>query len=273
MGLQILFWLFVAVDAAAIGLVFVLGLAAAGPSRTDPVAVVVATLVVPGALLAGAIALFLRSPSPALRVLACVVAAAPLGVLAGARLLAGWQAQANPGGIHGETPLTRALRELPGDPTAVERMRELLAAGADPDRPGEELPLVLAIRAARAIGDVPVRMLLDAGADPNAVDAFGTPAFFHATGAVADPALMQLLLDRGARPEATARDGRSAAWSAVNTRNWEVARRLVERGAPVSGRSPMGLSLLDTLEAHVRVHGDAEDLAPLLAAVRARSGG
>lgn len=271
MLLKVLFWLFVAIDLAALGLFFVLGLAAAGPSKTSPLAVVLVMLVVPGCLLTAAIALFLKSPSPALRLLACLVVGAPFGYLAIQSVLSQQALLANPGGIWGETPLTRALGELEKDPTALERVRSLLAGGADPNAEGDMLPLALAIYAAPKVGDEPLRLLLDAGADPNRRNQFGRPAFFAATGTAATTALVELLLARGVDLQVLGPDGRSAAWSAVDTRNWPVALLLVERGAPVSGRSPMHYRMLDVLESEVRDRPPTDELRRLLALVRART--
>ncbi|MBL8751432.1 MAG: hypothetical protein JNK78_19915 [Planctomycetes bacterium] len=270
MLLKALFWLFVAIDAAGLGFLFVLGLAAAGPSKTHPLAVVFALFLVPGLLLAGAIALHLRSPSAGLRLVAFLVVSAPTAVLAIGRLAALVAVATNPGGVWGETPLTRALRELPQDPTRMATVRSLLANGADPNQAGEDLPLVLAIRAARTVGDEALRLLLDGGADPNQRDEFGSPAFFSAIGVTVGPAVLGLLLERGADAAATGRDGRSAAWMATNVEAWNTARMLVDRGAGVGGRSPMGLTLVDTLEDRVRTRGDGNGLRELLVVVRAK---
>ncbi|MCU0864455.1 MAG: hypothetical protein MUC36_11715 [Planctomycetes bacterium] len=255
MLLKLLFWLFVALDAAAIGLVFVLGLAAAGSSRTQPLAVTLMLLVVPGAMLAAAIWLHQRTASPWLRLLAFALVSAPAAALVIGRLAAEFSASSNPGGIWGETELTRALRELEKDPGQLATVRTLLAGGADPNEPGEQLPLVLAIYAVRHVGQEPLRLLLDRGADPNRQDQFGRPCWFAATGITVDLAVLQLLLDRGADPQARSRDGHGGAWGAVACDNWAAARLLVQRGCPVDGRSPMGTPLQEKLEGYVRQGG------------------
>lgn len=259
MLLKVLFWLFVAVDVAALGLMFVLGLAAAGPSKTSPLAVVFAMLVVPGVLLGGAILLHLRAQSGLLQLLAFLLVSAPAAFLAISRMVAEVAVQANPGGIWGETKLTRALRELEKDPLQLANVRTLLAAGADPNEKGEEMPLVLAIHAARHVGKEPLTLLLDRGADPNRPDDFGRPCWFAATGITVDLAVLQLLLDRGADVQARARDGRGGTWSAVGCDNWPAARLLIQRGGDVDGRSPMGLPLRETLEGYVRQGGPRAD--------------
>lgn len=268
---KILFWAFVAVDVVGIGLFFVLGLAAAGSTKDSPLAVLGAMVVLPGVLLVGAIWVYHRADSTLLRILAYLLVSAPIMTLVIGRVVAETWRRANPNAVWGETGLTRTLRELETDPSRLQTLRELLAAGADPNEAGEDLPLVLAIRLVRKVGDEPLRLLLDAGADPNQVDDFGRPAFFGACGSADDVALMRMLLDRGADPERTGRDGTSAVWGAVNTRNWAVARLLVDRGAGVQGISPMGLPLVAVLEGEERTLGGGGGLAELIAAVRARS--
>lgn len=271
MLLKALFWLFVMVDVVALGFLFVLGLAAAGSSKTNPIAVMFAMLVLPGLALAGCIALYLTSQSPVLRAIAFALVGAPIGVIALGRIVALYQA-ANwtPGSILGETPLTRALRELPEDPSRLADIRTLLLNGADVNRTGEDLPIVLAIRACRTSGDAALRMVLDAGADSNAMTDWGDPAWFSAAAATMDVAVMRLLLDRGANVSALARDGRGAVWSACNTQNWPVALLLLERGAPIGGISPMGMPLVATLEGEAREHPEDEGLHQVLTAARAR---
>jgi hypothetical protein len=272
--LRAVFWLFVAIDAIGIGLWFVLGLAAAGSAKTHPLAVAATLLVLPGAVIAGAIALFTMTQATAWRALAMLVVCAPALVLAGGRITAEIAAR-HQVGLAGSTPLTRALRALESDPAALPALREALAL---PDARGElargeELPLVLAIRAGRTAGPEPLRLLLDAGADPNAIDAFGSPAWFAATGITVDPALLELLLARGADANALGRDGRGGVWRAVDARNWRAATSLLRRGAPTSGRSPMGRSLRETLELTTQQGGDQREAAAVLAAVIAQERG
>lgn len=269
MLLKVLFWLFVALDAVGLGLWCLLGLAAAGPSKTQPAAVVLLLLVVPGLVLAGAVALFLQTQSVGWRVLALLVVSGPTVGLAVARLVAEVAVRQLGPGLPGSTPLTRALRELARDPAQLATVRKLLDEGAAVAA-GETLPLVLAIYAARRVGREPVQWLLAAGADANAKDEFGRPAFFAATASDLDVQVLELLLDHGADPQARGRDGRSSVWDAVNTRNWPAALLLLRRGAAVDGRSPMGLSLRDTLEGELRVHGGSGGASEVLAAVRAR---
>lgn len=271
MLLKVLFWLFVALDVAGLGLMFVLGLAAAGPSKTSPLAVVFAMLVVPGVLLGGAILLHLRAQSGLLQLLAFVLVSAPAAFLAISRIVAEFAVPANPGSIWGETKLTRALRELEKDPLQLATVRTLLAEGADPNEAGEEMPLVLAIYAARHVGQEPTKLLLDRGADPNRPDQFGRPCWFAATGGSADLGLLTMLFERGADAKALSRDGKSGVWGAVACDNWPAAILLVQRGSPTDGISPMGLPMEEMLEGYVRQEGPrSAGAAEVLAAIRKR---
>jgi hypothetical protein len=268
--LKALFWLLVALDALGIGLWFLLGLAAAGPSKTHPLSVVFFLLLLPGTVLTGAVLLWMRGPAEWMRVVALVLVGAPLIALALSSLSAGAWLQRNPGGIYGETKLTRALRELDSDPQQMETVRRLLREGADPNEEGDMLPLMQAIYMAGRVGDEPLRLLLDAGADPNRKDQFGSPAWFAATGATVDPAVMTLLIERGADMQATGNRECGGVWGAWNTRNLRVALLLVERGATLGGISPMGLDFVATLEAEARQRGSDAEISELLAAVRRR---
>ena len=271
MLLKVLFWLFVALDVGALGLLFVLGLAAAGPSKTSPLAVVFAMLVVPGALLAGAIFLHVRTQSALLHLLAFVIVSAPVSVLVIGRIVGEFAARSNPGGIWGESKLTRALRDLEQDPLQLATVRQLLAEGADPNEMGEDMPLVLAIYAAQHVGQEPVKLLLDRGADPNRQDQFGRPCWFAATARSVDLGVLKLLLDRGADAKVLGRDGKSGVWNALACENWPAALLLVERGSPTDGISPMGLPMVAMLEGYVRDGSSrGAGAAEVLAAIQKR---
>ena len=79
--LKILFWLFVAVDLVVLVIFGLLGLAAARPSHTNPFAAILIPFVLPGAILCGAVWLFLHSHTTAGRLLALGVAALPFLVV------------------------------------------------------------------------------------------------------------------------------------------------------------------------------------------------
>lgn len=310
--MKILFWLIVAIDAVAVAIGGLLGLAAAGPSRTNPIIALLIPFFVPGAILLGAVLLFLRAQSTFPRLLAFGIAALPVLVVVGGRLMVEWElrkyedatgtvrefrsealrqieaaierddaaavAAAAPGadlntpGISGATVLVLALRHL-REPRQLDVVRALLAAGADPNATGAEPPLQPAIGDSRTAGIEVVKLLLDAGANPNARTEGGEPVFFIGGGAGIDVEVMRLLLDRGADVKLRDRDGRSAAHTAVLTQNWKVLRLLVERGAPWRDqKGGDGVPLLAYLEAEAN-KGTGDGLGEVLALLRAADPG
>ena len=179
-----IFWGLVVLDLAGVLLWFTLGLAAAGSAGTSPVRVVLLLLVLPLLLLGLVTLLYLRGGAPEWRLLAVLLAAAPLVTLASLRLVAQVQfrgamnaegemtffrdgphrelAEAiarndtaqvatlaatidlNRGGLSGMTPLMLAMRQLRRTPDQQEVLRTLLQAGADPNL-GAQSELPLAI--------------------------------------------------------------------------------------------------------------------------------
>ena len=140
----------------------------------------------------------------------------------------------------GETALMTAARAGPAD-----AVRVLLAAGADPDRRdevgGQTAPMWAAARNnARA-----VRVLAEAGADLD-VRTAGEPrpsrSYFRAAEPTGFTALLfavrsgaidatLALLDAGADVNDTLSDGQSALLVAAANAHWELASRLLDRGA------------------------------------------
>lgn len=168
-------------------------------------------------------------------------------------------------GLGGMTLLALAMRQLRSAPDRIEPVRALLAAGANPNQAAQsELPLGVALQVEARTGPAVVEMLLDAGADPNREDEFGTPVFFTATGVSASAETLALLLSRGADPDRQARNGQTALISAALTHNWAAARVLLAHGAnPDLGRTLSQQSFREVVLAQVSVQDSN------LAAVRA----
>jgi hypothetical protein len=307
--LKLLFWLVALVDAAALGLMFLLGLAAAGPSKTSPIPVVFFFLL-PAVLLLGAVVLFLRAQSGGMRVTAFLLAASPLLFVAAQMANTAWTfqqyrteaggrryfrpgasqeiedaiaandaaavgkalaagANVNEKGRDGGTLLQAALRQLRQTPERLEVLRALVRAGADPNAGSGELPLTMAIQTSRKTGAEPVRLLLEAGANPNARTEFGEPVFFSGSGSTVPLEVLTLLLDKGADLQATGRSGNNALGVAAAAQNWKALMILLERGAdPQLVKTPMGQSLLEKLEADLRVYGDKGGLAEAIARLK-----
>lgn len=271
MILKVLFWLVVLVDLGALGLMFLLGLAAAGPSKTSPISVVF-FFGVPALLLLGAVALFLKTQSGGLRFLAFLLAASPMIFIGVQMAQTAWEfssyqvsngqlnffrsgdakeieaaigrndaatvrallakgANVNEKGRENTTLLQVALRQLRKTPGELEALRALVAAGADPNAGTGELPLTLAIQASGKSGAEPVKLLLDKGANPNAMTEFGEPVWFAGTGVTAPAEVLMMLLDKGADVKATNRAGNNVLATAAATQNWKALLLLLQRGA------------------------------------------
>jgi len=290
--LKLVFWGLAALDLLGILLLFVLGLAAAGSSRTSPLQVTLFLLVLPCIPLAAAVVVFLRSSSPMGRVVALLLVAAPLAVLVSTKAIADVQLRANSNergeltffragpmreiaeaiarndsrtvaslvstvdvnktGLSDMTLLLLAARQLRQTPEQHEVLRVLLAARADPNKGAQyELPLAIAIQQSGKAGLEPVKLLLDAGANPNLKTSFGEPVWFAAIGRSSTLETLALLLDRGADVNALTPNESTALFTAANVRNWQAALLLLQRGADWRrGRSVNGVSFKELIDSY-----------------------
>lgn len=264
---RLLFIVFIGLDAAALGLFFLLGLAAARPSHT-PMLQVVGFFGLPALLLAGLVLLHLRGPWPWSRAVATGVAALPVLLVLGSVLVTqgvAWHlglpadnwGQPDPATqqrlddairardaatvaniavdpksrFNGGAALVLALRQLEQHPADLGPLRALVQAGVNPNASGgPEAPLAAAISASRHAGAEPVHLLLNAGADPNFRHG-SQPAWFAALSTRTDPAVLAALLDKGADLRAVDMAGSGAVYWAAYHQNWAAAVLLIERGA------------------------------------------
>jgi ankyrin repeat protein len=129
------------------------------------------------------------------------------------------------------------------------KVRELLAAGADPDARDEDgrTPLSSAVLGG-SIGLV--GLLVESGADVNARDRHGFSAL-HFAAQENLPEMVRVLLARGADPNAQDEDGSSVLWRAVFSVSApgpnDVVRSLLDAGANPdvannAGESPRALA-------------------------------
>lgn len=97
---------------------------------------------------------------------------------------------------------------------------------------------------AAALGSLEsMRLLLDAGADPNAANDFAATPLMWCAG---DAAKVRLLLSKGARVDARSKLGRTALLvAAAYDGATEAARLLIEKGAEVNARDNSGMSVLE----------------------------
>jgi len=158
----------------------------------------------------------------------------------------------NKTGLSGMTLLVLAMRQLRETPEQHTVLRLLLDAGADPNKSAQyEAPLSIALEVDSKTGSEPVKLLLARGANPNLVDSFGDPVWFLATGRSANTETLGLLLDRGANMNAVSRQGHTALFSAATTGNWKAALLLLQRGADWKlGRSVNGLPFENLIDSY-----------------------
>ena len=269
--MKIAFWGLVALDLLGIGLLFLLGLAAAGSSRTNPVQVALYLLVLPCLALAVAVVMFLRAGSPLGRGIGLLLAASPLLILISMRSAAEVMMRSttngagemtfyrsgpmrelaeaigrndvatvtalvskvnvDDAGLMGVTPLLLAARQLRETPEQHDVLRILLQAKADPNKGAQyELPFQIVIQESGKAGLEPVKMMLDAGANPNA-RTMGDPIWWSAVGKSSNLETLSLLLDRGADINAVGKSESTVLIDAANVRNWPAVLVLLKRGA------------------------------------------
>ena len=288
--MKIAFWALVAIDLLGIGLLFLLGLAAAGSTKDNPLQVALYLLVLPCLALAVAVVIFLRAGSPLGRAIGLLLAASPLLILVSMRGVAEVmmrsttneagemtfyrsgsmrelaeaiakndvaavaalvpKADVNKAGLMGVTPLLLAARQLRETPEQHEVLRILLQAKADPNKGAQyELPFQIVIQESGKAGLEPVKLMLDAGADPNA-KTMGDPIWWSAMGKSSNLETLTLLLDRGADINAMGKDESNALIDGANLRNWPAVLLLLKRGADwQKGKSVNGMPFKYLVEA------------------------
>jgi hypothetical protein len=240
--LRVAFWGLVALDLLGILLLFVLGLAAAGSSRTSPVQVALVLLVLPCIPLAASVLLFVRATSPLGRLVALLLAAAPVLILVSARALAVVQLRANTN-ERGEMTFFRSgpIREIA---EAISRNDSRTVASLVPKvdvNANGFSDATLLLLAARQLRQTPqqhevLRVLLEAGANPNKGGQYELPlAIAIQESGKAGPEPVKLLLDAGANPNLTTSFGEPVWFAATGQSSTpETLTLLLDRGADVN---------------------------------------
>ena len=205
--MRTVFWLLVAADVAVLLLFFVFGLAAAPSTRSSPLAVAGAMLLLPGTVVGIAVLLFTRGTSSLARGTGLLLAAAPALLVFGLKARESIRMRLN-SDDEGNLTWFRAgpLREIAkaidsNDAAAVRR----LAPTSDVNKPGY-MGTTLLMYALRRLEDAPdqvepIRALLEAGADPNREAGGELPlelAIQHSGRS--GPELVRMLLAAGAKP-------------------------------------------------------------------------
>ncbi len=160
------------------------------------------------------------------------------------RQLLGGQAPPSGKDRAGNDLLAFALLNLRDRRGAVDPVRVLLDAGADPRQSrmgsGEEL-LVFTILGITPEQRETARLLLDHGADPNAYDPQREQTALGI--AIEDFETLRLLVERGADINALQFNGTTPLINSISGQHWDCALYLVERGANLDIRNPDGLSV------------------------------
>jgi hypothetical protein len=130
-----------------------------------------------------------------------------------------------------------------GDRAAV--LHEI-AAGADVNRPFRPLMIPPVAQAAlRGNGDI-VRVLLDAGADPDAVGFEGMTALAMSVRSCSvSPGIVRALLEAGADPDARSGSGATALMMAVQAGRDDIAELLIAHGADMAALNLHGDGVLN----------------------------
>jgi hypothetical protein len=178
---------------------------------------------------------------PALRPIAEAIRAGDCAALT--RLLGG---KPPPAGLDraGHDVLGYALAAFRNRKGSLDCVRALLEAGCDPktaQMPDGLAPIHFMIVDPTPGGREAVHLLLEHGADPNAVDPITGDTPIRGSGDSLD--LVRALIEAGADMERIQSSGVTALVDFVAGRHWESARFLVERGARLDVANEDGLSL------------------------------
>jgi hypothetical protein len=134
-----------------------------------------------------------------------------------------------------------AFRDRKG---SLDCVRALLEAGSDPETtrmPDGRAPIHFMIVDITPGGREAVLLLVEHGADPNAVDPITGDTPIRQSGD--SPELVRALVEAGADMDRIQSNGVTAIVDFVAGRHWESARYLVERGACLDVENEDGLSL------------------------------
>ncbi len=133
---------------------------------------------------------------------------------------------------------------------SLDAMRLLLDAGADPNaRSGIDATALIWA----ACDASKVRLLVERGADVNAVSKMGRTALVAAASCPGNLSAVKLLLSKGARLDAVAEDGSTAVLTAASTGDAAILRMLIEKGADAKARDKAGNTALQFAAANLDV--------------------
>jgi len=157
----------------------------------------------------------------------------------------------------GELPLTAAIANW-----KIANVKLLLEAGADPnarDKKNDETPLMLAMRNNLRDSTLVVKLLLAARADVNVSDKYRRTALFTAIWSKQPVPVLQALLAAGANVNAQGHDGNTPLIDAVSRGDIQAVKALLVAHAEVHARNRKGETALS-----IAVENHRSDILALL---------
>jgi ankyrin repeat protein len=123
------------------------------------------------------------------------------------------------------------------------KLRTLLTAGATAANTKDDHGVTPLMNAASAGSLDAMKLLIDKGADVNAVNMFGSTALIWSA---TDPAKVKLLLDHGANAKAVTKQGRTALQvAAMSDHSAEIVKMLLAKGADPKAMDSMQMTTLN----------------------------
>jgi ankyrin repeat protein len=198
-----------------------------------------------------------KFPNPELAAIAAAIAADDMGALSA--LLS-----KHPNLEHrdeaGETILAHAVENALHGKGNIVPVRALLDAGADPNHmplAGDRI-LLRVLAANTPISNELFKLLLDRRADPDTRDRFGVPMLHHAKGQLLK---VKILADSAGDINATSDYHFQRGWTPVMAlamdEAYDEALYLVQRGADIHYRAPDGSTLIHILERRKQIAADS----------------
>ncbi|WP_224364241.1 ankyrin repeat domain-containing protein [Hyalangium versicolor] len=143
-------------------------------------------------------------------------------------------------GLDSDSAIALSFATARTDGDAVERVKLLIAKGANVNHQwdDEDRPTILTDLLNQENNEEPsaeiLKTLLQAGANPNLPNGRGETPLMLAVGYTEQPELTELLLEHGAQVNAVDAEGASALMNAVKDGNVRLVERLIAKGADVN---------------------------------------
>ena len=143
-----------------------------------------------------------------------------------------------------DSDIHRKLFDAVGDDSDDTRVRELLAAGADPHKYRDRRGWTVLIEAAWRGRDSAVFILIQNGADLNIQNNYGSSALYCAAGGRGNNKVITTLIEAGADLNIQNKVGKTALHNAAENGSNEVITALIKAGADLNIQSKIGWTAL-----------------------------